>query len=415
MSFKYSFLLLSATLALPVHLHAQEARRDTLHISLQQEVLQTIGDSTDLVVAGSGTNNWFISGSVGINSIYAEANRKYDNPLQRSRFVGRLSVGKWLTPLWGIRFRMGVGQLSGHYLPIQFYNFYEPAADHHQMPEEMKPYLSEKDGQTWFHRKFTYMDFSVDFMTDMVHWFTREEKPYGFILFAGPGFSHAFASQGLSANNSFAFKAGLQFNHRLSRHWDFIAELQGTIVDETFDGQIGGTPGKRNRTVEGYSSLTVGLSYKFGGKKFARYAKVHPVTYERIRYILPPKVQETAATEAEDIITAFTVRFFIDQYNIEEDQKLNIQRIARYLQRHPDAKLQLTGYADKETAYPSYNLKLSRRRVNTVRDYLVKECHIDPDRLIIDAKGDMERVYNQDYRWNRAVVMQVIENQSENK
>ena len=139
MSFKYSFLLLSAALALPVHLHAQEARRDTLHTSLQQDVLQTIGDSTDLVVAGSGTNNWFISGSVGINSIYAEANRKYDNPLQRSRFVGRLSVGKWLTPLWGIRFRMGVGQLSGHYLPIQFYDFYEPAADHHQMPEEMKP------------------------------------------------------------------------------------------------------------------------------------------------------------------------------------------------------------------------------------------------------------------------------------
>lgn len=413
MPFKYSLLLLSAAVTLPITLQAQEVQRDTVHTNMQTKFIEAIGDSTDLVIAGSGTNNWFISGSIGLNSIFAESNRAYDNPLQRSRFVGRISAGKWLTPLWGIRFRLGVGQLSGHYLPLSFYNLYDNVPDHSQMPDEIKPYLSEKDGYTWFHRKFTYMDFSVDFLTDMVHWFTREDKPYGFILSAGPGFAHAFASQGLSAGNSFAFKAGLQYNLRLSEKWDFIAELQGTIVDETFDGQIGGTTSKRNRSVEGYSSLTVGLSYKFGGKKFARYAQVHPVTYERIRYILPPK--EVEKVESEDIITAFTVRFFIDQYNIEEDQKLNIQRIARYLQRHPDAKLQITGYADKETAYPSYNLKLSQRRVNTVRDYLVKECHIDPDRLIIDAKGDTERVYNQDYRWNRAVVMHVIENQTENK
>lgn len=399
---------------LPSNLSAQEVKTDTIRSNMQEEFLTEIGDSTDLVVASSGTNNWFISASVGVNSIYAEANRKYDNALQRSRFVGRFSIGKWITPLWGMRFRVGVGQLAGHYMPIQFYNVYDPGADHTQMPEGMKQYLSEKDGKTWFYRKFTYMDFSVNFMTDMVHWFTRKEKPYGIVLFAGPGFSHGFSSQGFSASNSFAFKAGGQFNYRLNKNWDFIAELQGTIVDETFDGQIGGTPGKRNRSIEGYSSLTVGLSYKFGGKKFARYAKVHPVTYENIKYMLPPKVE--VKTEQEDVVTAFTVRFFIDQYNIEEDQKLNIHRVARYLQRHPEAKLQITGYADKETAYPSYNLKLSQRRVNTVRDYLVKECNIDPDRLIIDAKGDTERVYNQDYRWNRAVVMQVVEeNKTENK
>lgn len=85
------------------------------------------------------------------------------------------------------------------------------------------------------------------------------------------------------------------------------------------------------------------------------------------------------------------------------------------MKRHPEAKLEITGYADKETAYPSYNLKLSRRRVNTVRDYLIKECDIAPERLIVDAKGDTQRVYDEDYRWNRAVVIRVIENNAENK
>ena len=63
-----------------------------------------------------------------------------------------------------------------------------------------------------------------------------------------------------------------------------------------------------------------------------------------------------------------------------------------------------------DTAYPEYNQKLSERRVNAVRDYLVNECGIDPSRLVMDARGDKERVYSEDYRWNRVVVMRVIEN-----
>lgn len=412
---KKKTIFLGASLAaLPILSNAQEVKRDTIRTDLQTEFIETVGNPDDMIVAGDGTNNWFITATVGVNSVYAEANRQYDNALQRSRFAGRISVGKWLTPLWGVRFRIGGGQLSGHYNPFLLYNIYDKLPDHATMPESMKQYLVEKDGRTWFHRKFGYMDFSLDFMTDMVHWFTRKEKPYGVVLFAGPGFSHSFASQGFSSSNSFAFKAGAQFNYRLTSHLDFVAELQGTIVDESFDGQIGGDKWEdSNVTVEGYTSFTVGLSYKFGGKKFSRYAKVHPVTYEEIRYILPPKVVEVE--KQEDVVTAFTVRFLIDKYNVEEDQKLNIDRVARYLQRSPEAKLQLTGYADKETATPDYNLKLSQKRVEAVRDYLINECKIAPERLIIDAKGDTESVYTEDSRWNRAVVIQVIDNQTENK
>lgn len=410
--FKKTFLFFS-TIVTFILANAQEAVTDTVRTDLRQEVIEALGEQSDFVVAPYRTSNMFISASLGVNSIFAEANRKYDNALQRSQIVGRVSIGKWFTPLWGMRFRVGGGRLAGHCSPVGIYNIYEDKPDHSEIPEEMKPYLSEKDGLTWFHRKFAYMDFSLDFMTDIMHWFTREDMPLGIILFVGPGYSHGFASQGLSASNSFAFKAGGQLNYRLSKHFDFIAEIQGTIVDEGFDGIIGGNEGWRNRTVEGYASATVGLSYKFGGKKFTRYAKVHPVTYEHIRHVLPPKVVEAA--EPEDVITSFAVRFFIDQYNIEEDQKLNIHRVARYLKRHPEAKLEITGYADKETAYPSYNLKLSHRRVNTVRDYLIKECYIAPERLIVDAKGDTQRVYDEDYRWNRAVVIRVIENNAENK
>ena len=399
--------------SLPFMSMAQEAlKTDTIRTELQSDFLETVGDSTDLVVAGDGTANWFISLSGGVNSLAAEANREYDNFIDRSRLSFRLSVGKWFTPVWGFRVQMGIGKLSGHSQLLNYYNIYDELADHTAMPEEMKPYLSERDGQTWLHRKFTYMDWSVDLMTDAVRWFVKEKQPVGVILFAGPGFAHSFGSQGLSASNSFAFNAGVQLNVNVHKHWDVFAELQGNIVDETFDGQIGGTAGVRNRPLEGYAGLTIGFAYKFGGRKFNRYAKVNPVTYESVRYMQPPTVVEVPQESTEEVVTTFAVRFFIDKHNIEDDQKLNIDRMARYLKRHPEAKLELTGYADKETAYPEYNLKLSQRRVKAVRDYLVKECGIDKSRLVTDAKGDTQRVYNEDYRWNRAVVMRIIENEN---
>ena len=399
---------------LPVMAIAQEVKTDTIRTGLQAEFIEAIGDSTDLVVAGDGTSNWFLSFSGGINSLAAEANRVYDNFMARSRFVGRISVGKWFTPVWGFKVQMGAGRLSGHskLSAFQYSNIYGEGADRTEIPADLKYNISEKYGEYWLHRKFAYMDWSVSVITDAVRWFTNDMKPVRLILSAGPGFAHAFGAQGMGANNSFAFKAGIQLNVNLNKHWDVFGEFQGTIVDETFDGQIGGITHKRNRSVEGYGGLSVGLSYKFGGRKFKRYAKVNPVTYEQIRYRTAPK-QETRPVVKDTTVTAFAVRFFIDQSNIEEDQKLNIERVARYLLRYPEARLELTGFADKETAYPEYNMKLSERRVKAVYDYLVDKCGIAPSRLTINAKGDTERVYNEDYRWNRVVIMRIVNDENE--
>ncbi len=386
---------------------------DTLRTELR---LDELGKS-DLTMAGSGTGNWFVSLSGGVNSYDAEANNLYDNLVDRAELSVRMAVGKWVTPVWGYRLQMGLGNLSAHYKAGNksgvVYNIQTPGIDHSVMPDGMKPYLTQKDGITWYHRKFFYMDWSFNVMTDAVKWFSKKESPVGVILSAGPGFAHGFAARGSSSSNSFLFNAGVMLRVNVHRNWDVFAEMQGNIVDESFDNHVGGKPSaKRNRTVEGYAGLNIGVAYKFGGRKFARYAKVHPVTYETVRQIYLPEDVDVdkdpiRMAETEDV-TPFAVRFFIDKYNIEEDQKLNIHRMARYLHSHPDAQLELTGYADKETAYPAYNMKLSERRVKAVRNYLIKECGIEADRLVIRAKGDTERAYEEDYRWNRAVVMRII-------
>lgn len=395
--------------------YGQEVKTDTIRVNQVNTLAEELGDSIGVVTTGlTGSSNWFISASVGVNGFAAEANREYNSFINRMKPMGQISVGKWLTPVWGLRFQIGAGRLGAYYHPFNFYNLYDRLPDHTVMPDGISAYLSEKDGRTWFNRKFTYMDWQLDVMTDVVRWFTKEEKRVGFYLFMGPGFSHAFGSQQLSANNSFALKAGGQLDLKLTDKLSLIVELQGTIVDESLDGQIGGLSSTKNRTLEGYAGLSLGLTYKFGGKKFKRFVKVNPVTVENVYHRQPAKVVEIPAP-VEDILTVFTVRFLIDQSNIEEDQMINIRQVAEYLQEHPQAELQLSGYADRETAYPAYNMKLSERRVNRVKDCLVKDFHIQPERLHTSAKGDIERAYEEDYRWNRAVVMEIIDQKTENK
>ncbi|MDO4181946.1 MAG: OmpA family protein, partial [Bacteroidales bacterium] len=99
-----------------------------------------------------------------------------------------------------------------------------------------------------------------------------------------------------------------------------------------------------------------------------------------------------------------TVSFVIDKYNITDIQKKNVAEAAKYLEEHTDVNLIVTGYADVQTAYPAYNLKLSERRAKAVYDMMVKEFGVDPSRIRIDFKGDTVQPYQIKNEWNRVVV-----------
>lgn len=85
-------------------------------------------------------------------------------------------------------------------------------------------------------------------------------------------------------------------------------------------------------------------------------------------------------------------------------QKRNVASVAKFIESHPNVNLIVTGYADVETAYPEYNMKLSQRRAKAVYDCLVNEFNVDPSRLRVDYKGDVVQPYADVNEWNRAVV-----------
>lgn len=80
-----------------------------------------------------------------------------------------------------------------------------------------------------------------------------------------------------------------------------------------------------------------------------------------------------------------SVYFAFDKYNLDSKARKNIETVVKKLNDNPEMKVELRGYCD----FPGsndYNLKLSEKRVNAVKEALVK-AGIAEDRIAVQPQG----------------------------
>ena len=109
---------------------------------------------------------------------------------------------------------------------------------------------------------------------------------------------------------------------------------------------------------------------------------------------------------------AFPVHFGFDDAGVREQDRAALDRFAQIAQRYyPNARITVEGFADPAGS-PRYNLALSQRRANSVRDYLVAQGLSDgllrtigygETRLVNPGAAGSE----QGAQWNRRVVFVV--------
>lgn len=107
----------------------------------------------------------------------------------------------------------------------------------------------------------------------------------------------------------------------------------------------------------------------------AKKANVAPVTNARAK---------TAEREA----LRRDVFFSIASTKVTEAEMVKVMEIADYLNKYPEAKVAITGYADKGTGNPKINMGLSIKRAAVVKDLLINKYKIAANRITTDAKGD---------------------------
>ena len=148
------------------------------------------------------------------------------------------------------------------------------------------------------------------------------------------------------------------------------------------------------RIFNGYLFVGVGLSIKLG-KSYTRTAPVYyepePVAVEQPK---TTPVIEKEQPEKKAVIEPMkkSIFFALNSAKIQDDQMIKISSLIEYLEKHPAAKVTVTGYADADTGNSRINGELSKKRANNVAEIL-KAKGVAADRITVDYKGDTVQPY----------------------
>ena len=128
---------------------------------------------------------------------------------------------------------------------------------------------------------------------------------------------------------------------------------------------------------------TFGVTYYIGGGgRGAGQAEAAPAP------AAPPEEAAAPAPEQAkgETCIQLKVNFDFDKAEIKPDFENELKRVADFMQANPDAHATIEAYADA-VGSEEYNLKLTDRRAQAVKDYLVKNYNISADRLNIQGRG----------------------------
>jgi len=98
------------------------------------------------------------------------------------------------------------------------------------------------------------------------------------------------------------------------------------------------------------------------------------------------------------------VRFDLNKTDLRTSEADKVSELAAYLKQNPTFRVELEGFADPRGS-DGYNMKLSTRRVNAVRDALIA-AGVEKERILVGAYGELnvkcaqtaEECYQQDRR-----------------
>lgn len=367
---------------------------------------------------GTFNDNWSIGLGGGANVYLGEHDRQMklgDRLAPNMDFY----VAKWFTPVVG--FRLGYTGLIFNGLTNYHYGLVNSTG---------VPYTEAKGGETWLeYQKFNFYNIHADFMLNLVNLIGGyKERVYNISAYFGVGLARNFTHKSVTTlpfvNNRLSGNVGLLNTFRLCDALDLNVDLRGTLLPESFDGEVGKRPdGGDVYESDGFVSASIGLAYKFKPRGWAQGMDRHFYKTETKKVVDEAALsalkadnaalqQALAHAQAEAVVEhlhhmpGYLVTFNINSSKLQNKDRVNLGKIAEALKETDGSVvLLLTGYADEGTGTVKINDRLSRERAQAVYDCLVNEFGVKPEKLATDFKGGVENMFYDDAILSRSVVI----------
>ena len=196
---------------------------------------------------------------------------------------------------------------------------------------------------------------------------------------------------------------GLHLDLRLCERVNFNLEGNATVLDDHFNS-------KDADNADWQFNILAGFCFRLGkiNHPVAPVVVPEPVQPEPEPVVEPePVAKPEPAPVIEEVKPCIqNVFFLINRYDIRPSEMTKVDEAVAYLNKYPDAKIDITGYADKNTGNATINERLSKQRVNSVYNALIQKG-IAAERINKDYKGDTVQPFANDeanYRKNRVVI-----------
>jgi OOP family OmpA-OmpF porin len=180
----------------------------------------------------------------------------------------------------------------------------------------------------------------------------------------------------------FVARVGANVDFRVSDRVKLGVELSANTLSDKYNSKKAGNP-------DWYFNALVGVKVALGETHTTKVIPA-PKPVEKIIERIIEKPAPAPAPKVETKVVEENFRrdifFPIGNTNIAKSQRTKIAEIVEYMKENPDAKITLTGYADKGTGSVKFNDKIAARRALTVYNTLAAKG-VAKSRMIKQSKG----------------------------
>ncbi len=348
------------------------------------------------------SDNIFVGLNVGAASVI---NDGFNTPT----FNFNVTVGKYITPVWGLR-----GQAGGFWTSLD----------------------EQNNGYSDYCIKMG--EVNLDAMLNVINLFAgyNPDRAFNLYLFGGPTMNVARAADVTLTQTQYGTTESYSYNrHGIKARFGATVGLGlGYDINDKWginvEGRIGVTPSVFGNMsdcskAEAYSRWTLGCTYTFGGKRFVPAgAKIDQgaINNEVNKYRNELAQAQSELANAKNALASVeekepveiikevqvagprAIFFKIGSAKIDDYGMVNIQLAAKILKANPEKKYKIAGYADKATGSSSTNQKLSEKRAQAVYDALIAEG-VSESQIELVGFGGTENMFGKDYL-NRVVIME---------
>ena len=195
-------------------------------------------------------------------------------------------------------------------------------------------------------------------------------------------------------------RAGLELAFKVSKSVSLMLEGNANIISDKYNSKKADNPDWYFNALAGVR-INLGKSYT---KKAKPVEEPAPAPAPKQEYVAPKPEPKPAPVKKKIEEIRRDIFFTINSYKIAPSEDAKIREVVDFLNKNTEAKVVVTGYADKGTGNDVINDRIAAKRAAAVVWMLTKKYNIPSERITEESKGARVQPFAENAE-NRVTIM----------